>query len=416
MPYTASTVPDHVPAPRARQWAAAWNNAHRQCMADGGQEDECEQMAFRIANGLLSEARQGKPMATMILAEAVELLESTLNAEARTVEVVLIRPGWSANGRYYSPDVLAQAAPLFEGVKAYANHPTRDQLKRGESRSVLDITGDYTDVRIGEGGELRAVRHVYGKAGEAVWPLIERSVATKRSIIGVSINALGKAAAGKADGKEGIIVEAIERANSADDVDSPAAGGGFETLMMSDDRSLVSDLLATLSYDEFVEARPDHVETLKKQLKRARQDETVRALTSERDAALTALNEATADREALAAQVEAIRAETARLRDLLALEKALREANFNPKFEALLRQRLEKAAPAEWTAILVEERAKLRAAGVRPAPVPVYGAPFRESRPVVWAEQAASGVIDMNIFNTPDKLAAELTRRATARK
>jgi hypothetical protein len=350
-------------------------------------------------------------MATQILAERIELLESTLNTETRTVDVVIIRHGWSANGRYYSRQVLAEAAPKFEGVKAYANHPTRAQLKAGEGRNVLDITGDYTNVRLGESGEIRATRTVYGQAGEAIWPLITRSVETQRPVIGISINALGKASKGKADGREGVIVESIEHANSADDVDTAAAGGGFETLLMGDN-SLVHDLLQALSYEEFIEARPDYIEAVRKQLKRARQDETVRALTTERDAAQTALVERTAERDAAVTQMTEGRAEIARLRYQVALEKALREANFDKAYEALLREELDRADPAEWMGMIAQERAKLRAAGVKPRPVAVQGSPLREARTV--PVQAGAPVIDMDVYNTPEKL-ADFLRRAKER-
>jgi len=356
-------------------------------------------------------------MRTTILAETIELIEGTLNTEQKTVDVVLIRPGWSQNGRYYAPDVLAKSASLFEGVKAYANHPTRDQLKRGDSRSVLDITGDYTNVRLGEAGELRATRHVYGRAGEAIWPLIERSVDTGRDIIGISINALGKAAKGKApDGKQGEIVESIEIANSADDVDNPAAGGKFESLLMSGGDSLVTDLLQTITEEELTQARPDLVEAMRSQMKRARQDDAVRARTKERDAAQTALNDMTAQREELTTQIEAMRASNARLQHQVVLEKAFREADFTQRLEALIRKRLNEAEPEQWASIISDERAKLRAAGIKPAPVAVHGAPLQETR-VVTVEQPApaTDVIDMNIHNTPEKFKAEMQRRATMR-
>lgn len=356
-------------------------------------------------------------MTTHILAEPIELLEGTLDPVARTVEVVLIRPGWSRNGRYYSAEVLAAAAALFEGVKAYANHPTREQLRRGEGRSVLDITGDYTGITLGEGGELRATRHVYGQAGEALWPLIERAVQTQRPVIGVSINALGHAHQGTApDGQQGLIVDSIEAVNSADDVDDPAAGGGFERLLMGGD-SLTRDLLRTLTYDEYIEARPDVVNALKKQMKRARQTDEIRALTEERDALATARAETDAQIARLTDQLAAARAEIvaangdhARLVQEVLLERELRRAQFPHEFEHLLRQHLfEQVDPANWLDVIAVERAKLQAAGV--TRVAVHGLPPRESTPIE-AHPAGEGPIDMTVFNTADKLVAELQRRA----
>lgn len=350
-------------------------------------------------------------MKTHLLAEPIELLEGTLDPAARAVDVVLIRPGWSRNGRYYSREVLAQAAPLFEGVKAYANHPTREQLRRGQSRSVLDITGDYTGVHLGAAGELRATRHVYGQAGEAIWPLIERAVTTQRPIIGVSINALGRAHQGTApDGKEGLIVDCIEAANSADDVDDPAAGGGFQRLLAGG-ASLVHDVLQTLTYDEYVAARPDVVSALKKQMKRARQTDEIRALTEQRDALHAARDDAQAQITDLTEQLASVRVTNARLTQLVAVERELRRAQFTSEHEYLLRQRLEQVDPATWLDVIAEEHGRLRAAGV--ARVAVHGVPLRQA-PAVDPRPSDEGPIDMTVFNTADKLVAELRRRAQA--
>lgn len=318
-------------------------------------------------------------MNTMILAERIELLENTLDADKKTVQVVLIRPGWSQNGRFYSPTVLTQAAPLFEGVKAYANHPTREQLRKGEGRSVLDITGDYTDVHIGEGGELRATRHVYGKAGEAVWPLIERSVETKRPVIGVSINALGQAGTGTApDGKEGIIVESIDIANSADDVDAPAAGGEFETILMGND-TLVHDLLQTITQHDLTAARPDLIDAMRKQVKRSRQTEAVRALTEQRNQARRDLVETMKQMERLRSELDSYRTENQTLELAVTLEKELRKAHLPEEWESDIRAQLEKTSPEKWPAIFQRERRKAKALGGQ---VTVTGAPRQQQAAV----------------------------------
>jgi phage I-like protein len=57
MPYGPGQkpVPDNVPADKADEWAARWNNSYKQCLDDGGDGDECEARAFGIANAILSE-------------------------------------------------------------------------------------------------------------------------------------------------------------------------------------------------------------------------------------------------------------------------------------------------------------------------------------------------------------------------
>lgn len=346
------------------------------------------------------------PARAQILREIIPLTEAVINPDTHTVEVVLIRPGWSANDRYYSPEALANAAALFEGRKAYANHPSADMLRKGEGRSVLDITGDYTGLHVGEGGELRATRNVFGAAGEAIWPLIVRGIESQRPVIGLSINAVGKARHGKGpDGKEGIIVEAITAVHSVDDVTEPAAGGGFERLVASTD-TLTADLLAAMTYEEFIAARPDYVETIREQQKRVRQDEAVRAAYEARDQIQEDLVEAQARIAALEQEAETHRAEADHEHRAAALGHLLNEAakKLPTDWLPLIRQDLEAAEASQWPAILAREQAK--AAAVK-TPIPVSGAPTLTPAPIPVVEHK-SPVLDMSTIHTPEDLRAVL--------
>lgn len=359
-------------------------------------------------------------MKTTVLTESINLAEAQVNADARTVDVVLIRPGWSANGRYYAPDVLAKAAPLFEGVKAYANHPSLEQLRRGDSRSVLEITGQYTNVRVGTDGELRATREVFGEAGERVWPLILKSVEGTRPVIGLSINAVGKAAPGEQGGRKGLIVEDISAANSVDDVTEPAAGGGY-TALVAGVESLAQDILEALDFDEWSAARPEYVERLKREWKQVRQDEAVAAAVAERDQVQSTLVETQRQVATLQEQraeqdteLARLRAENARKGLEVQLERAFREAGLPVEWEHELRKQLQRAEPDQWLDIVAGERRKARAARSGRTAVAVTGAPRREHRPVLTESQ--TGPINMDRYDTPEKLQAELARRAQRAK
>lgn len=399
MPYTPSTVPKHVPAGKAARWSAIFNNVYDRC--DAG-KDECEGRAFAAANAILKEDRETeRDMSTTILAERIELLEGTLDPEARTVEVVLIRPGWSQNGRYYSKQALSEAVNKFEGAKAYANHPTPRQLKEGAGRDLRDLTGQYTNVHVGTAGELRATRKVFNTpSGDAVWPLIVESIGSAHPPIGVSINALGKGSKGKADGREGLIVESIDIVNSADDVDTPAAGGGFERLIADSGPTLIADLLHLASYEEITEARPDVVEAIKKQNKRIRQDEQARALVEERDAALTALTEARAELARLSGELETARATEARLTSLVEMDRILRRAHFDAPLENIIREQLIKADPSAWVDIVDQEQRKLHVLGERRT-VPVKGLP--QTTTTVATGSPHGHVLNMDAIGSPDE-------------
>src|SRR5258708_4388977 len=98
----------------------------------------------------VTESSPPKPalkLRTMYLSEAAVLEGGAIDEANYTVPVVLIKPGWSANSRYYSRDMLARAVPAFEGAKAFADHPGNAEQKDRPERSVKDITGYYTNVK-----------------------------------------------------------------------------------------------------------------------------------------------------------------------------------------------------------------------------------------------------------------------------
>ena len=341
-------------------------------------------------------------MSTRVFVEAADFLEGTFDSEKREVEVVLIRPGWSANGRYYGRDVLQRAAGLFENVKAYADHPTKDMIKRGEGRGVRDITGRYYDVRIGADGELRAKRKVYeNDAGNAVWPVIVDSIENKTPYIGLSINAVGTASKGKVEGREGIIVEGITAANSVDDVTTPAAGGGFESLLASAD-NLTGDLLEAMSYEEWLQARPDFVESLKKQMQRERQTEAVRALKAEAKAHKARIAELTEQIERHQSELDQARETASRLELSVALEQAFRTANLPAQIEKELREDIAEAQPEQWLGIV--SRAKRMAASVGANRAQVTGAGRRVNTPPAAQPQQWTPAL-MEQVESPDDLA-----------
>ncbi len=358
-------------------------------------------------------------MGTAVLVESVELVEGTINPQTREVEAVLIRPGWSANGRYYSREVLARALGLYENSRAFANHPTPDQLRKGEGRSVTDLTGRFYNVRLGEAGEIRATRRVYDNpAGNAVWPAIVDAVEHQTPVIGLSINAVGKASKGSADGKEGVIVEEITAVSSVDDVIAPAAGGGFERLIAGGD-DLLTAVLGTMTLEEWRAARPEFVDSLKKEWQAVRQTDAVTAAHAERDQAQSALIEAQQQvtrlqqtMTELETTITSLRADLVRKGYEVELEKVLREASLPMRWETELRRQLASADPARWLEIVTSERAK--AAGVsRPAVVPVEGIPQRVSMPPVLTPRR-DGPIYLAEDATPEQLAAELAKRGKA--
>lgn len=218
---------------------------------------------------------------TLYLSELTPLAESVIDAEHKTVDVTLIQSGWSANGKYYSKEVLGRDKGIFEGVKSYADHPGKNEETNRPERSVRDITGYYTNVRQADDGSLKATRHFVGAVGtDVIYPLVVETITNRPDLMGLSINALGKTKLGEVDGRKGIVVEALVKGNSVDDVTTPAAGGKYDRLLMAGDE-FTTDLLQALDYEEWRESRPDFVARIKTEMRTARKEELTEAQNQE---------------------------------------------------------------------------------------------------------------------------------------
>lgn len=298
-------------------------------------------------------------MTTQLIIEALDLTEGTINSEQRTVRQVLIRSGLSKNKRVYASDVLQKAAPLFEGIKTYANHPGKEDIRNRPERSVRDVTGWISDVKFEEGA-IVGIRHfARTQAGNDSWAIVEDIVGGKApaSLMGASINAIGRGKAGKFEEQDAFIVEAIEAAHSVDDVTSPAAGGGF-SLTASDSDSLMTSYIQALTFEEFFEARPDYIKRIQNEMKTVRQDDALKAAKAEAEATQTTLQETQSNLTALQTEHEATVTELATARRELAIEKALRSAMLPALYESDLRKRLTTVNEAEWLGIIETEKKK----------------------------------------------------------
>lgn len=228
------------------------------------------------------ESKSKESVRTTFFSELMPLTESVINTDAREVDVTLIRPGWSANGKYYSKAMLSKAVAAFEGARAYVNHPTLTESKDRPERDVRDMAGYYKNVRQADDGAVKGTLKMLGRNGDEMFPLVVEAITNKPDLLGLSINAMGKTAMGEAEGRKGVLVEEIvgTRFTSTDIVTTPAAGGKFERLMASDD-GMTADLLAHLDYEEWRESRPDFVARIKTEMRTARKEELTEAAVQE---------------------------------------------------------------------------------------------------------------------------------------
>jgi hypothetical protein len=323
-------------------------------------------------------------MKTLVLTERLDLSEAQFNTDSRVLQnVVLIRAGLSANRRRYTEAVLQAAVPVFEGAKAYDSHSRNE-------RKVSDITGWYANVRYAD-GKLIADRYFSRTdAGRNVMSIAEDIISgnAPKTLAGLSINAVGKGKTIKSDDGDVLEVEAISAANSVDDVTEPAAGGGYSLTASMTGDSMTTDLLAALEYDEWFEARPEYTARAQREWATVRQDNAVKAAIAEANRAKLALKEAQDQVKRAEADREAARLETAQARRDLALAETLATVKLPSVWKTDLRERLGKADPKEWAAIIESEQRKAETAGHKPQ-INVRGAAVQVAATPVILEDAS---------------------------
>jgi hypothetical protein len=152
------------------------------------------------------------------------ILEAT-SAKGNAWDVLLIKAGTSGNRRHYPAKMLEASVPLFEGVKAYADHPSREEVRSRPERSIRDVVGWFEGVRWDAAEQ--GIRGTFRVLESADWLRTALKSAWdqgKKDLLGFSINAMGTVGKARhADGSD--LIEAIERVVSTDVVTTPGAGG-----------------------------------------------------------------------------------------------------------------------------------------------------------------------------------------------
>lgn len=154
----------------------------------------------------------------------------------RSVDVTLIRPGVSANGNAYSPELLANSTPLWAGATAFVDHPTALDNTRAGGRSVRDIVGVYRAARWQPTIGVRATLD-FAPGAEWLARLVEAAIAQRDAgqpapNIGVSADMVVTKRPTRDDAGRPIwTVTSIRRVNSVDVVFDPSAGGSFDRIV-----------------------------------------------------------------------------------------------------------------------------------------------------------------------------------------
>jgi hypothetical protein len=192
------------------------------------------------------------------------LVEGTANRAKREVVLDLIREGFGnkRDNHYYGREVLQEAYGAFEGAKMYIDHldPEAARKMNGMPRSVKDLGGRILETELVTDDEGRTVIRGRAKIAQPwLWELIENDP----GLLGVSINAWGKAKSGSMEGRQARIVEGISKVGSVDWVTEAGAGGKVVSLVEAQlEQEQEPDMDSDLNLERLAEERPDLYEDL----------------------------------------------------------------------------------------------------------------------------------------------------------
>ena len=159
------------------------------------------------------------------------ILESIDGAdEGRIWRVTMVRPGISKNGRRYRPEVLREAAALYEGARSFDGH--RDPQERRRS-AVAGMTGWHENIQVQADGSLTSDFHI-AESREDIRQLFLTAWRNKRpDLIGFSHDVSALTENVLVDRRRISDVRKIVEVHSVDVVADPSAGGQIERLVAS---------------------------------------------------------------------------------------------------------------------------------------------------------------------------------------
>jgi hypothetical protein len=182
------------------------------------------------------------------------LIESQ-DKQGREWEVVIIEAGKSGNGFYYPHQVLKQALPLFDGVRALAR--SDEQHIKDINKNVKNIVGWFSEPHLVD-NTVRARFHVSEAADWLRVLMLDAWRRGKRDIVGFSIVAQGISRIVRQ--AQGLIkwVDRIQRVDSVDVVVNPAAGGRIASLVAGNGSNTKEEEIMVEKMLEFIEQKtPD---------------------------------------------------------------------------------------------------------------------------------------------------------------
>lgn len=165
--------------------------------------------------------------------------------DALEVCIISEGPGNSRDGHYYTGPAIESGVAVFDGAKAFMDHPSADEEQSRPERSGRDIVGFYRNPRVVVEADGRKALYATFELARPEDPSKESDIIKQtrgltetalrhaqtygaaNPFFGISINADGEEAAAMIDGQQYRAVTRFLAATSADLVTFPAARGRF---------------------------------------------------------------------------------------------------------------------------------------------------------------------------------------------
>lgn len=166
-------------------------------------------------------------------AGAIHEARSQAGPAGSVISVDVIRSGWNrAGSRYYPVAVVERDVPKVygAGTQMFIDHPSSDERETRPERSLRSLAAVFLeDPHPVQEADGRVVMRTTARVYTDWQPFL----AERHDAIGVSINGGGEAEWGEAEGRHGLVLEALTAGQSVDFVTRPGAGGRIVALLES---------------------------------------------------------------------------------------------------------------------------------------------------------------------------------------
>jgi len=169
------------------------------------------------------------------VSEAMGIIEEAFPSEPNVYLATIIQSGRSKNRYYWRPDTLERNTRMFEGVRAFADHPTKTEMAERPERSVRDIVGWYEGVYwvpngMG-GGSLKGKMHLL--EGPVADIVREAHTRGKPDLVQLSVNVSARHSPKYIDGVLVREISELVRVHSVDAITEASAGGSIDRVVGS---------------------------------------------------------------------------------------------------------------------------------------------------------------------------------------